>query len=75
MCFARRMQDIESDTGYDTRRRWPDGALARLSHTAVCDTCGRARRHEAGLNRGRSGGRDTDFHRVPFLTVVDPMRS
>ena len=29
--FARRMQDIESDTGYDTRRRAPDGALARLS--------------------------------------------
>ena len=33
----RRMQDIESDTGYDTRRRWPDGVLARMSQTAVCD--------------------------------------
>ena len=29
--FARRMQDIESDTGYDTRRRVPDGAVGRLS--------------------------------------------
>ena len=37
--FARRMQDIESDTGYDTRRCAPDGALARLSQTAVYDTC------------------------------------
>ena len=37
--FARRMQDIESDTGYDTRRRCPDGALARLSQTTVYDTC------------------------------------
>ena len=36
--FARRMEDIESDTGYDTRRRVPDGALARLSHTTVYDT-------------------------------------
>ena len=36
--FARRMQDIESDTGYDTRRCAPDGALARLSQTTVCDT-------------------------------------
>ena len=25
---ARRLQDIESDTGYDTRRRAPDGTLA-----------------------------------------------
>ena len=38
-CFARRLQDIESDTGYDTRRRAPDGALARVSQTAVYDTC------------------------------------
>ena len=36
------MQDIESDTGYDTRRRAPDGVLARLSQTAVYDTCGSA---------------------------------
>ena len=35
---AQRMQDIESDTGYDTRRRAPDGVLARLSQTAVYDT-------------------------------------
>ena len=35
----RRLQDIESDTGYDTRRCAPDGALARLSQTAVYDTC------------------------------------
>ena len=28
------MQDIESDTGYDIRRRAPDGALARVSQTA-----------------------------------------
>ena len=33
---ARRMQD----TGYDTRRRWPDGVLARLSQTSVYDTWG-----------------------------------
>ena len=36
---ARRLQDIESDTGYDTRRRAPDGALACLSQTTVYDTC------------------------------------
>ena len=30
---------LESDTGYDTRRRAPDGALARLSQTTVYDTC------------------------------------
>ena len=36
---ARRMQDIESDKVYDTRRRSPDGALARLSQTSVYDTC------------------------------------
>ena len=32
------LQDMESDTGYDTRRRVPDGVLARLSQTAVYDT-------------------------------------
>ena len=37
--FARRMQDIESKTGYDTRRRALDGALAVVSQTAVYDTC------------------------------------
>ena len=36
---ARRMQDIESDMGYDTRRRAPGGARARVSQTAVYDTC------------------------------------
>ena len=35
---ARRLQDRESDTGYDTRRRAPDGVIAHLSQTAVCDT-------------------------------------
>ena len=30
---------LESDTGYDTRRRAPDGVLPRVSQTAVCDTC------------------------------------
>ena len=33
------MQDIESDTGYDTRRRTPDGVLDGVSQTAVYDTC------------------------------------
>ena len=32
------MQTIESDTGYDTGQRAPDGALARLSQTTVYDT-------------------------------------
>ena len=36
------MQDIESDTGYDTRRRGPDGAFAGVSQTTVYDTCGSA---------------------------------
>ena len=36
---ARRMQDIESDTGYDTRRCSSDGGLALMSQTTVCDTC------------------------------------
>ena len=36
---ARRMQDIESDTGYDTRRRVLDGVFAGVSQTAVYDTC------------------------------------
>ena len=40
--FARRLQDIESDTGYDTRRRVPEGALDGVSQTAVCDTGGSA---------------------------------
>ena len=34
------MQDIESDTGYDTRLSCPDGVFARVSQTAVYDTCG-----------------------------------
>ena len=37
--FARRIQDIESDTGYDTRRRPSDGARGGVSQTAVYDTC------------------------------------
>ena len=40
--FARRLQDIESDTGYDTRRRGLDGAFACVSQTAVYDTGGSA---------------------------------
>ena len=31
----RRLRDRESDTGYDTRRRAPDGVLVCLSQTAV----------------------------------------
>ena len=37
--WAYRMQDIESDMGYDTRWRSSDGVLALLSQTAVYDTC------------------------------------
>ena len=33
------LQDIESDTGYDTRRRVPEGVISRLSQTSVYDTC------------------------------------
>ena len=40
--FARRLQDIETDTGYDTLRRAPEGALTRVSQTAVYDTGGSA---------------------------------
>ena len=40
--LARRIQGIESDTRYDTRRSAPDGAFARMSQTTVCDTCGSA---------------------------------
>ena len=36
------MQNIESETGYDTLRWSPDGAFARVSQTAVYDTCGSA---------------------------------
>ena len=32
------LQDIESDTGYDTRRRSRDGAISCLSQTTVYDT-------------------------------------
>ena len=39
---ARRLQDRESDTEYDTRRRAPGGALDGVSQTAVYDTCGSA---------------------------------
>ena len=34
-----RLQDIESDTGYDTRRRGPEDPLAGVSQTAVCGMC------------------------------------
>ena len=37
-----RLQDIESDTGYDTRRRGPDGVRDGVSQTAVYDTGGSA---------------------------------
>ena len=37
--FARRLQDIESDTGYDTRRRALDGVRDGVSHTTVYETC------------------------------------
>ena len=33
------MQDIESDTGYDTRLGAPEGVCDGLSQTAVYDTC------------------------------------
>ena len=46
------LQDIESDTGYDTRRRAPDGGLARLSQTTVYDTCGSQQKEAAGLDHG-----------------------
>ena len=36
--FARRLQNIESDMGYDTRWRVPDGARDGVSQTAVYDT-------------------------------------
>ena len=36
---TRRLQDRESDTGYDTRRRAPEGVCAGVSQTAVYDTC------------------------------------
>ena len=45
---ARRMQDIESDTGYDTRRRAPEGALARVSQTQSV-FCVAPRRDGAGV--------------------------
>ena len=38
MSCTGRMQDTESDTGYDTRRRQSDGARGGVSQTAVCDT-------------------------------------
>ena len=36
--FARRMQDIKPDTGYDTRRRVLEGVLTRVSQMTVYDT-------------------------------------
>ena len=48
---ARRLQDRELDTGYDTRRRVPEGVFARVSQTAVCDTCGSA----TAVRSGRLG--------------------
>ena len=40
--FTRRLQDRESDTGYDTPRDSSDGARDGVSQTAVYDTCGSA---------------------------------
>ena len=39
MSCTGRMQNIESETGYDTLRGSSDGALAVVSQTAVYDTC------------------------------------
>ena len=52
------MQDMESDTGYDTRRHAPDGALARMSPSS--NDTGRADPTDPGseqrlLNRVRRG--------------------
>ena len=33
-CFARRLQDRESDTGYDTGRRAPGGGIVKLPTSA-----------------------------------------
>ena len=53
---ARRLQDIESDTGYDTRRRVPDGARARVPQTTVYDIYA-ALHHELGGDRGGGSAR------------------
>ena len=58
------MQDIESDTGYDTRRRAPDGALARLSQTQSV-LCVAPRRDGAGV-------RPTD-HRRGCVQLPEPI--
>ena len=70
--FARRLQDIESDTGYDTRWRAPARALARLSQTTVYDTCRSTRpRLEgrrlpvAGSAGGAGGGAQARGRGVP----------
>ena len=54
---ARRLQDRESDTEYDTRRRAPGGALDGVSQTAVCDTCGSA----TPTSRRRAGSQSLDL--------------
>ena len=47
-CFARRMQDIESDMGYDTRRRGLESAIACVSQTQSV-FCVAPRRDGAGV--------------------------
>ena len=81
--FARRMQDIESDTVYDTRRRSPEGAIARACPTRPFAThadrlrsrlesrrlpvAGPAARRAAGRGRRRRP-------RLPRLRVRRPRR-
>ena len=80
-CFARRLQDIESDTGYDTLRRTFNGALARVSQTAVYDTYDRLRpradgsceRTLAGLKAARTQRRQ-DVRAVESPGAAGPGR-
>ena len=52
---ARRLQDRESDTEYDTRRRAPGGALDGVSQTAVYGQRSAICVRRAGFRRQRSG--------------------
>ena len=73
--FARRLQDIESDTGYDTRRRPPDSALAlyilndRLRHMLI----GSARVSEADGSQSRDRPRG-GFRPLPSPSRTDALR-
>ena len=58
------MQDIESDTGCDTRPRSPDGVLARLSQTAVAQDV----YLRAGLDLSRPA--DTHFTDADCASMV-----